>query len=139
MKKLILLIILMFVLSMGFAQQVEYTNQVTVTWDPVAPIQPTDIISYQLWTDNNGAVLDGETNLLVYTFTFSIEGEYILGVSTKREAVFPSFSEIVYSDINWSNIDVPVGSTPSPFCGKAHRRYPITGEFKITIKNCTKS
>ncbi|KKK53451.1 hypothetical protein LCGC14_3094640, partial [marine sediment metagenome] len=36
-----------------------------------------------------GIVLDGETDLLVYTFTFSIEGEYILGVSTKREAVFP--------------------------------------------------
>ena len=115
MKKLILLIILMFVLSVGFAQQVEYTNQVTVTWDPVAPIEPTDIISYQLWTDNDGALLDGETDLLVYTFTFLIEGEYILGVSTKREAVFPSFSEIVYSDINWSNVDVPVGSTPIPF------------------------
>ncbi len=105
----------MFVLSVGFAQQVEYTNQVTVTWDPVAPIEPTDIISYQLWTDNDGALLDGETDLLVYTFTFLIEGEYILGVSTKREAVFPSFSEIVYSDINWSNVDVPVGSTPIPF------------------------
>ena len=115
MKKLILLIILMFVLSVGYAQNIEYTNQVTVTWDAVAPIEPTDIISYQLWIDNDGAVLDGETDLLIYTFTFSIEGEYILGVSTKREAVFPSFSEIVYSDINWSNIDIPVGSTPIPF------------------------
>ena len=115
MKKLILLIILMFVLSVGFAQQVEYTNQVTVKWNAVIPIEPTDIISYQLWTDNDGALLDGETDLLVYTFTFLIEGEYILGVSTKREAVFPSFSEIVYSDINWSNVDVPVGSTPVPF------------------------
>ncbi len=115
MKKLILLIILLFVLSMGFAQNIEYTNQITVEWDPVAPIEPTDIISYQLWTDNDGIVLDGETDLLVYTFTFSIEGEYILGVSTKREVVFPSFSEIVYSDINWSNVDIPVGSTPIPF------------------------
>ena len=105
----------MFVLSVGSAQNIEYTNQITVEWDAVAPIEPTDIISYQLWTDNDGAELDGETDLLIYTFTFSIEGEYILGVSTKREAVFPSFSEIVYSDINWSNVDVPVGSTPDPF------------------------
>ena len=115
MKKLILLIILMFVLSVGYAQNIEYTNQVTVEWDAVAPIEPTDIISYQLWTDNDGAILDGETDLLVYTFTFSIEGEYILGVSTKREAIFPTFSEIVYSDINWGNINIPVGSTPIPF------------------------
>ncbi len=100
---------------MGFAQQVEYANQLTVEYDAVAPIEPTDIISYQLWTDNDGIVLDGETDLLIYTFTFSIEGEYILGVSTKREAVFPSFSDIVYSDINWSIVNIPVGSTPSPF------------------------
>ena len=105
----------MFVISVGYAQQVEYTNQITVTWDAVAPIEPTDIVSYQLWTDNDGAILDGETDLIVYTFTFSIEGEYILGVSTKREAIFPSFSEIVYSDINWSIVDIPVGSTPIPF------------------------
>ena len=105
----------MFVISVGYAQNIEYTNQITVEWDPVAPIESTDIISYQLWTDNDGIVLDGETDLLIYTFTFSIEGEYILGVSTKREAVFPSFSDIVYSDINWSIVNIPVGSTPSPF------------------------
>lgn len=118
MKKIGLLVILLFVLSMGFAQDIEYADivgQKTVTYDAVAPIELTDIISYQLWTDNDGIVLDGETDLLVYTFTFSIEGEYILGVSTKRETIFPSFSEIVYSDINWSIVDIPVGSTPIPF------------------------
>ena len=131
MKKLILLIILMFVLSVGFAQQVEYTNQVTVTWDPVAPIEPTDIISYQLWTDNDGALLDGETDLLVYTFTFSIEGEYILGVSTKREAVFPSFSDIVYSDINWSIVNIPVGSTPIPFVARYIKGIQSPGNLRL--------
>ena len=119
MKRLILLIILMFVLSVGYAQDIEYADvvgQKTVTWDAVAPIAPTDIINYQLWTDSDaGIVLDGETNLIVYTFTFAVEGERVLGVSTKRVALFPTFSETVYSDINWSNTDVPVGSTPNPF------------------------
>ena len=131
MKKLVLLIILLFTLSVGYAQNIEYTNQITVEWDAVAPIEPTDIISYQLWTDNDGAVLDGETNLLVYTFTFSIEGEYILGVSTKREAVFPSFSEIVYSDINWSNVDVPVGSTPVPFVVRHIKGIPLPEGLRL--------
>ena len=119
MKKLILLIILLFVLSVGYTQDIEYADivgQKTVTWNPVAPIEPTDIISYQLWTDSEaGIILDGETDLLVYTFTFIAEGERILGVSTKREVVFPTFSETVYSDINWSNVDNPVGATPIPF------------------------
>jgi len=121
----------MFVLSVGFAQQVEYTNQVTVKWNAVIPIEPTDIISYQLWTDNDGIVIDGETDLLVYTFTFSAEGEYILGVSTKREAIFPSFSEIVYSDINWSNIDIPVGSTPIPFVVRHIEGIPSPGNLRL--------
>ncbi len=109
----------MFVLSVGYAQDIEYADvvgQKTVTWDAVAPISPTDTINYQLWTDSDaGIVLDGETNLIVYTFTFTVEGERVLGVSTKRAAVFPTFSETVYSDINWGNVDVPVGSTPNPF------------------------
>ncbi|KKL92141.1 hypothetical protein LCGC14_1887650 [marine sediment metagenome] len=121
----------MFVLSVGFAQQVEYTNQVTVKWNAVIPIEPTDIISYQLWTDNDGIVIDGETDLLVYTFTFSAEGEYILGVSTKREAIFPSFSEIVYSDINWSIVDVPVGSTPIPFVVRHIEGIPSPGNLRL--------
>ena len=131
MKKLILLIILMFVLSVGYAQNIEYTNQITVEWDSVAPIELTDIISYQLWTDNNGVVLDGETDLLVYTFTFSTEGEYVLGVSTKREAVLPSFSEIVYSDINWSIVDIPVGSTPDPFVVRYIKGIPSPGNLRL--------
>ncbi len=119
MKRLVLLIILLFVLSVGYAQDIEYADvvgQKTVAWYPVAPIEPTDIISYQLWTDSEaGIVLDGETDLLVYTFMFTIEGERVLGVSTKRVVIFPTFTEIVYSDINWSNVDVPMGSTPNPF------------------------
>ncbi len=124
----------MFVLSVGYTQDIEYADvvgQKTVIWDAVTTIEPTDIISYQLWTDNDRVVLDGETNLLVYTFTFSIEGEYILGVSTKREAIFPSFSEIVYSDINWSIVDIPVGSTPIPFVVRYIKGIPSPGNLRL--------
>ncbi len=131
MKKIILIIILIMGLSIGYSQSIEYTNQVTVEWNSVTPIESTDIISYQLWIDNDGAVLDGETDLLIYTFTFSIEGEYILGVSTKREAIFPSFSEIVYSDINWSNINIPVGSTPVPFVVRHIEGIPSPGNLRL--------
>ncbi len=121
----------MFVLSVGYAQNIEYTNQVTVKWDAVAPIEPTDIISYQLWTDNDGVILDGETDLLIYTFTFLIEGEYILGVSTKREVIFPSFTEIVYSDINWSIVDIPAGATPNPFVVRHIEGIPSPGNLRL--------
>ena len=121
----------MFVISVGYAQNIEYTNQITVAWDAVAPIEPTDIISYQLWTDNDGAVLDGETDLLVYTFTFSIEGEYILGVSTKREAVFTTFSDIVYSDINWSNVNIPAGATLDPFVARYIKGIQSPGNLRL--------
>ena len=117
MKKLVLLIILMFVLSVGYAQERVYVNQISVECDPVAPIELTDIITYQWWTDSVmlDKVMEGETNVTEFTFTHTIEGEYILGVGTKREVVFPSISEIVYSEINWSNINIPEGSTPNPF------------------------
>ena len=114
MKKIfiVLLVLLMMCLSVGYAQTIEYTNQVTVAWDVVAPIEPTDLITYQVWTDSvmAGVVMVGETDLLQYTITFIVEGEYIIGVGTKREVVA---GDIVYSDINWSNVNGV--STPDPF------------------------
>ena len=119
MKKLIFIILLalMMGLSIGYAQDRVYVNQISVECDPIAPIEPTDIITYQWWTDSVmlDKVMEGETNVPEFTFTHIIEGEYILGVGTKREVVFSSFSEIVYSEINWSNINIPEGSTPNPF------------------------
>ncbi len=117
MKKLILLIILLFVLSVGYAQDIEYADvvgQKTVTWDKVAKIEPTDIVTYQIFTasDMFGIILVGETDLLEYTLTFIEEGEYTIGVNAKRELMS---GDIVYSVVNWSNEDVPVGATPIPF------------------------
>ena len=116
MKRLIfILMIMLFGLSTGYAQSVEYTNQVTIAYDEVLPIEITDIISYQVWIDSSmtGIVMIGETDLLQYTITFTQEGEYIIGVNTKR--VVASTGDIVYSDMNWSNEDIPVGATLIPF------------------------
>ena len=120
MKKLILIIILILGVSIGYSQSVEYADTVgqrTIGWDAVAPIEPTDIITYRVYTDSSiaGVVAVDDTELLQYTIVFALEGEYILGVSTIREVVFPSFSEFKESDINWSNVDEPPGSTPNPF------------------------
>ena len=53
----------------------------------------------------------GETDLLQYTITFTQEGEYIIGVSTKR--IVAIAVDIVYSEINWSNVNGV--NTPFPF------------------------
>lgn len=115
MKKLIFIIILMLGLSIGYTQSIEYTNQVTVAWDEVLPIELTDIISYQVWIDSTatGILMVGEIDLLQYTITFIEEGGYIIGVGTKR--VVEVTGDSVYSDINWSYEDVPPGATPDPF------------------------
>lgn len=112
-----IIIVISFLAVIGYAQDRVYVNQISVECDPVAPIEPTDIITYQWWTDSVmlDKVMEGETNVPEFTFTHIIESEYILGVGTKREVVFPLFSEIVYSEINWSNINIPEGSTPNPF------------------------
>ena len=118
MKKLIFIIIFILVLSVGYSQSIEYTNQVTVEWDKVLPIEPTDIINYQVWIDSamTGQQKVDETELLQYTITFVEEGEYIIGVSAKRIiAPSPEFpaGDIFYTGINWSNVNGV--STPNPF------------------------
>ncbi len=131
MKKLIFIIILMLGLSIGYSQSIEYTNQVTVAWDEVLPIELTDIITYQVWIDSimTGIVMAGETDLLEYTITFTQEGEYIIGVNTKR--IVASTGDIVYSDMNWSNEDIPVGATLIPFVVRYIKPIQSPGNLRL--------
>ena len=120
MKKLLIVLLFILVVSLSYAQDVEYADvvgQITVLWDATPPIEPTDIITYQLFIDSitTGEVMVGETDLLIFTITFIPEDEYKIGVNTKREIHTPSFTETVYSDINWSDVDIPIGNTPIPF------------------------
>ena len=126
MKKIIFLIMFMTALS-GYAQEIVYTNQVTVAWDAVTPIEPTDIITYQVWTDSDvGIVMVGETDLLQYTITFTVEGEYIIGVGTKRKVVA---GDIVYSEINWSNVNGV--NTPIPFVVRYIKPIQSPGNLRL--------
>ncbi len=112
---IVFLIVLTVGFSIGYAQNVVYTNQITITWNPVAPIEPTDLITYQVWIDSaaTGLQMVGETELAPYTITFTVEGGYIVGVGTRR--VEANTGASVYSEINWSYEDIPPGATPNPF------------------------
>ena len=107
----------------AFAQDFVGTNQITVACDPVAPILPTDIIAYQWFRTPYPLVGDRQdpnahedlaiTIPMEVTITFTIEGEYVIGVRTVRGVEGVSIPS--YSDIIWSDVDDPVGSVPVPF------------------------
>jgi hypothetical protein len=107
-------VLLLFMLSMSIAQEIQYTNQITIAWDPMtsladgSPIPAKDVIIYEIF---KGDQLIGETSELQYTVTFDQEGEYRVGVRTKRQVA--STGDIVYSEINYS--DQNGDSTPNPF------------------------
>jgi hypothetical protein len=104
--------------SMGFAAVV-YTNQITVGWDAVTKLADgTDIpmgdaVAYQVYTKKGTGteVLVGEVNSLQQTITFTVEGEYLIGVRTKRTI---TGGVVTYSDITWSN-SADVVAVPVPF------------------------
>jgi len=114
MKKLILtLLAIVSMFSPVLALDWHTANQATVAWDPSEKIVDTDVITYVLYFKIVGTevpILAGETADLNFTFTFTNEGKYYLGVSAKRLVID---GEIVESEINWS--DVNGESTPSPF------------------------
>lgn len=114
MKKLILtLLAIVSMFSPVLALDWHTANQATVAWDPSEKIVDTDVITYVLYFKIVGTevpILAGETADLNFTFTFTNEGKYYLGVSAKRLVID---GEIVESEINWS--DVNGESTPDPF------------------------
>jgi hypothetical protein len=71
-------------------------------------IPTEDVIPYEVFI---GEELIGETAELEYTVTFNQEGEYGVGVRTKRQVA--NTGDIVYSEINY--LDQNGDSTPDPF------------------------
>ena len=89
-----------------WAQSWFTANQVTLAWDPVAKIAPTDTIKYQVYartdTTSAGQPVGAEVTATQAVITFAAEGRYYLGVRTIR---YPQGETIgIPSDgIAWSN------------------------------------
>lgn len=96
-----------------FAQDFVDTNQVTVEWDEVLPIDPADIIAYEVFRTPYPFIGDRQDIISLENLgvsmptqkiiTFSIEGEYIIGVRTVRDIKGQGIFK--YSDLIWSDID----------------------------------
>ena len=93
-------------------------NETTIAWDAVetladgAALPTGDAIKYQVYTrDGDGVVVAiREVDATQALLTFTVEGNFIVGVSSVRYRDDVKLSESV---INWS--DVNGGSTPDPF------------------------
>ena len=112
MKKILLIILMVLPLLLG--QIVVRDNPVSVAWDAVASMGG-DTIAYEIFIaplgDYASAQSVGQTVLLDMDVTIASEGDWVIGVRTVRTITVNS--EILYSDINWSDVDGL--STPNPF------------------------
>ena len=84
-----LLILIILAVAVPASAQTWYTaNQLTVEWDAVPKIQPTDTIKYQIYyrTDlvSLGTKLGGEVEQAQATVTLPSEGKFWLGAETVR-------------------------------------------------------
>jgi hypothetical protein len=113
MKKMLLIILLCLPLFMG--QEVYYSNQFTVAWDPVID---SGAISYEVHVspypvvdplDPGAHTLVLETPATEAVVTFQAEGRYAIGVRTKKSID----GEELFSEINWSSENGV--HTPNPF------------------------
>jgi hypothetical protein len=120
MKRIMILLLILVVGVVAFAQTAIVTSNPTVGWQAVTKLSdgtvvPTgDIISYDVvispYVSGQAPVPTFLANVssLNYHVTFSGEGQYVVGVRTKRVV---SDGTVMYSDYVWSS----VGGTPSPF------------------------
>jgi hypothetical protein len=90
MKKVLIIAGFMLVFAAPAMAQTSWVtgNQATFAWNAVAPIEPTDTITYQVYTKNTlsgtpiafGATISGTQQLVQFT----AEGRYFLCVQTLR-------------------------------------------------------
>lgn len=110
MKKLIILIALLLIMSVGFSQQLYIGPTHTITWDAV--IAPQGIVSYEIWLDDNGTEIFIE-EITATTYMVDItayENVLNIGVSTLLTI---GTDPPIKSIINWSNENGVY--TPIPF------------------------
>lgn len=129
MKKVyqILMILMLLILMVGlvFGQDIVDTNQVTVEWeastgfDDGLPFNSDDIIAYEIFRASYPFIGDrqdiislenlGFTSTLQMTITFTVEGDFVIGVRTVRDV--HGGGVFTHSNLIWSDID----GMPVPF------------------------
>lgn len=116
MKKLFIIISLLLISSIASAQTWYTANQVTLAWDPVAKVATTDQANkYQVYSRNDlvslGTKVAGEITATQLLISFSVEGQYYLGVESIR---YPAGATVGIPSATkaWSNVAADTNNNP---------------------------
>ena len=116
MKKLLLIIAVLTMAGVANAQTWYTANQVTLAWDAVPKVATTDQANkYQVYSRNDlvslGTKIAGEITATQLLISFSIEGQYYLGVESIR---YPAGATVGLpsSTKAWSNVAADTNGNP---------------------------
>jgi hypothetical protein len=112
MKRIASILVLILVALLACAQtQTIVGSTITVTWDaPALGTIPVAQISYEVVLQpypSGTQTLVGTITTLEEPVTFAVEGQYKIGVRTKRTVA----GTILYSDYSWSDVE----GSPTPW------------------------
>jgi hypothetical protein len=116
MKKLLIVIVILILAGVANAQTWYTANQVTLAWDPVPKLLATDQANkYQVYLRNdlvsNGTKIAGEITATQLLISFSVEGQYYLGVESIRYPVGVTVG-ITSASKAWSNNAADTNNNP---------------------------
>ena len=134
MKKLLIIIVVLCMAGVANAQTWYTANQVTLAWDAVPKVLTTDQANkYQVYSRNDlvslGTKIAGEITATQLLISFSVEGQYYLGVESIRYSAgstvgVPSLTKA------WSNNAADTNN--APFGVSYLIRPAITGGLRLT-------
>jgi hypothetical protein len=117
MKKLFMvLVMVMLMAGISNAQTWYPANQVTLAWDAVPKVQTTDQANkYQVYSRNDtvsaGSKIGGEITATQLLISFTVEGQYYLGVEAIRYPVGATVG-IPSATKAWSNVAADTNNNP---------------------------
>jgi hypothetical protein len=118
MKRMLIVVsILLGFVGVALAQNMVTANQITITWDAVAPIATGDVIKYQIYTKFGVTTatpqkVGSEITAVQSTITFNVEGRYYPCVQTVRYPTgetIPLVSGFACSDVAADTNNLPFG------------------------------
>lgn len=130
--------LLVWGISAAWPQEWHSTNQLTMGWDAPAtlvngdPIPAGDTVEYDVFTADEAktnivqANTSGRLTNTEFTFTFTVEGKYVLGVQAFR--LDSDGQELGFSTVAWS--DDPSAAT-NPFGAAFYITIDAAGNLRI--------